>query len=247
MSKPEFVDVFCRADSQTSWSRAVVSAVSDAQNECRKACSNPALEEAHEKPFCRARDITPSLKYFWELDTTMCSASCRQYLHFLVSIFPYACNVQLNLSLRPPDKSDHLKIADTEFQSLEFADSNVRSAFLKMRPPEKCELRTPKVGPKRWSNLQKATTYVKLSKKHFFDCLTFFAGTPNERSSRLEAPFGKVVANHAPAYTWEPPIANVMARAGACVQLHMEIFWTKPGKWDHLKNRTTYSQSLRWS
>ena len=51
-----------------------------------------------------------------------------------------------------------------------------------------------------------------------------------------------VVANNAPAYTWELPIADVMARAGACVQLHIEKFWTKPGKWDHLKNRTTYSQ-----
>ena len=78
-----------------------------------------------------------------------------------------------NLSLRPPDKSDHLKIADTQFQSLHFADSNVRTAFLKMRPPEKCELRTPKVGPKRRFNLTKATTHVKLSEKYFFVCLTF--------------------------------------------------------------------------
>ena len=76
--------------------------------------------------------------------------------------------VQSNLSLRPPDKSDHLKIADTEFQSLQFADSNVGSAFLKMRPPEKCELRTPKVGPKRRFNLQKATTCVKLQRKTLF-------------------------------------------------------------------------------
>ena len=76
-------------------------------------------------------------------------------------------HIQSNLSLRPPDKSDQRKIADTQLQSLEFTDSNVRSAFLKMRPPEKCELRTPKVGPKRRSNLQKATTYVKLSEKHF--------------------------------------------------------------------------------
>ena len=80
--------------------------------------------------------------------------------------------IQSNLSLRPPDKSDHLKNADTQFQSLQFADSNVRTAFLKMRPPEKCEMRTPKVGPKRRFNLRKATTYVKLSEKHFFVCLT---------------------------------------------------------------------------
>ena len=30
--------------------------------------------------------------------------------------------LQSNLSLRPPDKSDHLKIADTQFESLRFAD-----------------------------------------------------------------------------------------------------------------------------
>ena len=78
----EFVDAFCRVNSP---SRAV--AVSDAQNEWRKVRSNPAdvrrrideldamakkakwhllvpllhaeiVEEAQEKPFCRARDIT---------------------------------------------------------------------------------------------------------------------------------------------------------------------------------------------
>ena len=82
-------------------------------------------------------------------------------------------SIQSNLSLRPPDKSDHLEIVDTQFQSLQFADSNVRSAFLKMRPPEKCELQTPEVGPKRRFNLRKATTCVKLSEKRFFDRQTF--------------------------------------------------------------------------
>ena len=81
--------------------------------------------------------------------------------------------IQSNLSLRPPDKSDHLKIPDTPFQSLQFSDSNVRSVFLKMRPPEKCELRTPYVGPKLRINLGKATKYVKLSEKNFFDRPTF--------------------------------------------------------------------------
>ena len=146
----------------------------------------------------------------------------------------FSPQIQSNLSLRPPDKSDHLKIADTKFQSLQFADSNVRTAFLKMRPAEKCELRTPKVSPKRRFNLRKATIYVKLSEKHFFCLSNFsFVGTPNERSSRLQAPLLMVVANYAPAYTWEqkrkkkkrePLIADVMARAGACVQLHIEIF-----------------------
>ena len=58
MAKLDFVDVFCRADSRSSWSRAIASAVSDAQNEWRKVRSNPAQEEAREKPFWRARDIT---------------------------------------------------------------------------------------------------------------------------------------------------------------------------------------------
>ena len=38
------------------------------------------------------------------------------------------------------------------------------------------------------------------------------------------APLLMAVANNAPAYTWEPPIADVMARAGAFVQLHIENF-----------------------
>ena len=50
---------------------------------------------------------------------------------------------------------------------------NVRSAFLKMRPPEKCELRTPTVGPKRRFNLQRATTCVKLQRKTLFGLPTF--------------------------------------------------------------------------
>ena len=33
-----------------------------------------------------------------------------------------------------------------------------------------------------------------------------------------------LVAVDTPAYTWEPPIADVMARAGACEQLHIENF-----------------------
>ena len=99
---------------------------------------------------------------------------------------------------RPPDKSDHLKIADTQFQSLQFADSNVRTAFLKMRPPETCELRTPKVGPKRRFNLRKATTYVKLSEKALVCLSNFsFVGTPNERSSRLQPLLLMVVSNYA--------------------------------------------------
>ena len=54
-----------------------------------------------------------------------------------------------------------------------------------MRPPEKCKLRTLKVGPKRRSNLQKATTYVKLSEKHFFDCQTFPSQALRTRDHRV--------------------------------------------------------------
>ena len=70
------------------------------------------------------------------------------------------------------------------------------TAFLKMRPPEKCELQTSKVGPKRQFNLRKATTCVKISEKHFFWLSNFsFVGTPNEWSSCLQAPLGVVIAN----------------------------------------------------
>ena len=122
------------------------------------------------------------------------------------------CNIQSNLSLRPPDKSDHLKNADTQIQSLQFADSNVRSAFLKMRPPEKCELWTPEVGPKLQFNLGKATTYVQLSEKHFFNR----PASPSQAlrtSERRVCKLGlnMVVANYAPACSmcmWELPIVD---------------------------------------
>ena len=86
------------------------------------------------------------------------------------------------------------------------------------------------------------------SEKHFFDCLTFL----RRHSERAIFAFSSSAwhgccqlrpltrGNHR-------SLMSCMARTGACVQLHIENFWTKPGKWDHLKNRTTYSQSLRWS
>ena len=139
--------------------------------------------------------------------------------------------IQLNLSLRPPDKSDHLKIAGTHFQSLQFPESNVRSTFLKMRPPEKCELRTAEVGPKRLFNLRKATTCIKLSEKHFFQPPTF----PIQALQTSDIRVCKLLL------AWPLPITPPrargncrwlmsMARAGAGVQLHIEIFSTEPGK-----------------
>ena len=117
-----------------------------------------------------------------------------------------------------------------------------------MQPPEKCELRITESRPKASIQPAKSDHMRQIAAKNpFLIAKLSFAGTPNERSSRFQAPLGMVIANYAPAYTWEPPIADVMARARACVQLHFKNFWTKPGKWDHLKNRTTYSQSLRWS
>ena len=128
----------------------------------------------------------------------------------------FAARLQSNLSLRPPDKSDHLKIADTQIQSLQFADSNVRSAFLKMRPPEKCELRTPEVGPKLQFNLEKATTYVKLSEKHFFNrpaSPSQALRTSDHRVCKLG--LHMVVANYAPACMWELPI-SIVDDDGSC-------------------------------
>ena len=136
----------------------------------------------------------------------------------------YDSIVQSNLSLRPPDKSDHLKIADTQFQSLHFADSNVRTEFLKMRPPEKCELRTPKVGPKRRFNLRKATTNVKLSEKHFFVCLNFPSEalrTSDHRVCKLHLSWSLPVT---PPLTCGSHPSLMSWRAGACVQLHIEKF-----------------------
>ena len=125
----------------------------------------------------------------------------------------------------------HLKIADTQFQSLHFADSNVRTAFLKMRPPEKCELRTPKVGPKRRFNLTKATTYVKLSEKHFFVCLTF-------PSKALRTSDHRVCKLH---LSWSLPITPPPTRGshrslmlwlaqGHVYNSILKNFETKPGK-----------------
>ena len=75
------------------------------------------------------------------------------------------------------------------------------------------------------------------AKNTFFDCLKLsFAGTPNERSSRFQAPLGMVVANYAPAYTWEPPIADVMARAGACVVYNSILKFFE----QNLANETTW-------
>ena len=135
--------------------------------------------------------------------------------------------LQSNLSLRPPDKRDHLQFADTQFQSLQFADSNVRSAFLKMRPPEKCELWTLKVGPKRRFNLQKRPNASNCNEKHFFDCLTFLRRHSERAILPYQAPLGMAVA----AYTWEPPIADVMhgSRRGMYTTPY-ENFSTKPGK-----------------
>ena len=74
-----------------------------------------------------------------------------------------------------------------------------------------------------------------------------FAGTRNERSSRLQAPLGMVMPITPPRTRGDYWSLMSLARARACVKLCIENFWTKPGKWDHLRNRTTYSQSLRWS
>ena len=67
-----------------------------------------------------------------------------------------------------------------------------------------------------------------------------FAGTPNERSSRLQARLGMVVANYALVYTWELPIADVDgSRTGMCTTPYRKFLnqtWQMrpPEKQDHL-------------
>ena len=134
-------------------------------------------------------------------------------------------HVQSNLSLRPSDKSDHLKISDTHFQSLQFSDSKIRSTFFKMRPPEKCELRTPYAGPKLRFNLGKVTKYVKLSEKHFFDLTTF----PSQALRTSDHCVCKLYLAWLLPITPSRACENYrslmsMARAGACVQLQFEKF-----------------------
>ena len=71
-------------------------------------------------------------------------------------------------------KSDHLKIADTQFQSLEFADSNVRSAFLKMATTWEMRIADTKGRPKASIQPAKSDHIRKIERKTlFFDCLTF--------------------------------------------------------------------------
>ena len=61
------------------------------------------------------------------------------------------------------------------------------------------------------------------SAKNTFRSSNFsFAGTPNERSQRLQAPLGMVVANYAPAYTCRLPIADV---AGSCKGTCKTLYW----------------------
>ena len=79
--------------------------------------------------------------------------------------------------------------------------------------------------PKASIQPEKSDHIRQIERKALFYLSNFsFVGTPNERSSRLQAPLVMVVANYAPAYTWEPPITDVIARAGAGVQLHIEKF-----------------------
>ena len=143
---------------------------------------------------------------------------------------------------RPPENCGHT-ISVPSIRGFKCTDSVLENATTwEMR------IADTKGRPKASIQPEKSDHKSQIERKALFSLSNFsFVGTPNERSSRLQAPLVMVVANYAPAYTWGPPIADVMARAGPCVQLHIENFWTKPGKWDHLRNRTTNSQSLRWS
>ena len=157
----------------------------------------------------------------------------RTALYQLSQIPP--TKLQSNLSLRPPDKSDHLKIPDTPFQSLQFSDSNVQSVFLKMQPPEKCELRTPYVGPKLRINLGKATKYIKLSEKNFFDRPTFPSQalrTSNHRVCKLDLAWSLPIMPPRACGNYRSLMA--MARAGHVYGSILKIF--EPS----LANETTW-------
>ena len=122
------------------------------------------------------------------------------------------------------------------FSPLTFADSNVRSAFLKMRPPEKCELRTLEVGPKLRFNLRKENTYVKMSEKHVFDRPAFplqALRTSDHRVCKILLAWSSPITPPRACARGNYRSMMMMARARAFVQLHIEKF--KPS----LANETT--------
>ena len=108
-----------------------------------KNCSSPHanfVEPARMMIRGGAMNSTINTHRMNQLLSCCCQARYENAFSGIMLILPDECfhNVKLtatrkqlqsNLSLRPPDKSDHLKIADTQFQSLHFADSNVRTAF----------------------------------------------------------------------------------------------------------------------
>ena len=165
----------------------------------------------------------------------------------------WGLNYSRTLSLRPPDKSDHLKIADTQIQSLQFADVKCTECVLENATTwEMRHCGHRRSGPKLQFNLGKDDHIRQNKRKTLFQSSSFsLAGTPDGRSSRLQAWLAhgrcQLRPRSACGNYFSYRSLMTMARAGACVQVHIEKFWTKPAKWDHLRNRTAHSQSLRWS
>ena len=155
---------------------------------------------------------------------------------------------KLNYSQTCP--CDHLTKATTwKLRTRNFSPFNLRIQMYGVHSWNCDHLRNANCGHRRSAQSADLTCEKRPrmsdSAKNTFRSSNFsFAGTPNERSSRLQAPLGMVVAPRTRGDCRSP---MPLARARACVKLCIENFWTKPGKWDHLRNRTTYSQSLRWS
>ena len=95
--------------------------------------------------------------------------------------------------------------------------------------------------PNASTQLAKSDTIRQIEQKTLFDRLYFPSQALRTSSHRFwQALLGMVIGIYAPVYTWELPVADVDGpRRCMCILAPYWKFLTKPGKWDHLRNRTT--------
>ena len=157
--------------------------------------------------------------------------------------------LQSNLSLRPPWQKRPPENCGHAFSVPSILGFKCTECVLENATTWEMRIADTVCGPKASIQPGKSDQIRQIERKTLFRSSNVsLAGTPDKRSSRLQARrLGMVVANYAPRACGNYRSLMAMAPAGACLRLYIENFWTKPGKWDHLRNRTTYSQSLRWS
>ena len=120
------------------------------------------------------------------------------------------CIIGYNLSLRPPYKNDRLKITDTQFSVPSIRGFKCAECVLGNAATWEMRIADTRGRPKASIQPAKSDHIRQIERKTPFRSPSFsFAETSNERSWRLQALLGMVVAKYAPAYMWELSIANV--------------------------------------